>query len=227
MVTTSLYKFIQSELIKRGYNEFTDIDGNLVYFDEDHQFMTKILSYDRQVSEIINDLFNGISLENDDYDDHFKKSFLYRFVNRYINRQTIESFKLELLSTFLVNQDYINRVYTDLDLYINQKSINESSNTQNNNQKVNGTTISDNRNAFANLPQSTVNLDVNNTVMQYPSDNTISRNKQSNENQTVGESSGINNSESKSYQLDELFKSNDILERIFDKFDKKCFLQVW
>src|SRR5699024_8795534 len=123
MVTTTIYNIIQSELIKRGYNEIVDENDNLVFFDEDHQFMTKIF----------NDLFNGMSLEDKEYELHFKKNFLYRFINRKINKQTIESFKFELLSTFLMNQDYINRVYTDLDMYLTQKQINESENKQTNN----------------------------------------------------------------------------------------------
>lgn len=227
MVTTTIYNIIQSELIKRGYNEIVDQDGNLVFFDDDRQFMTKILSFDHDVSEIVDDLFNGMRLEDNDHDHHFKKTFLYRFINRQINRQTIESFKLEMLSTFLMNKDYINRIYSDLDHYITQKQTNESENKQTNNQKVDGSTTSDNRSAFSALPQSTANLDINNTNMQYPSDNTISRNKQTNSNETDGETTGENTGESRSYQLDELFKTNGVLEQIYNIFDVKCFLQVW
>lgn len=227
MVTTTIYNFIQSELIKRGYNEFVDHDGNLVFFDDDHQFMTKILSFDDDVSEIVDDLFNGMGLEDREYDLHFKKTFLYRFINRQINRQTIESFKLEMLSTFLMNQDYINRVYSDLDEYITQKQTNESENEQTNKQVNDGSSTTDNRSAFADLPQSSTNLDVNNTVMQYPSDNTISRNKQTNNSETDGETKGKNKGENRSFQLDELFKTNGLLEQIFNTFDVKCFLQVW
>ena len=227
MTTTTIYNIIQSELIKRGYNEIVDENDNLVFFDEDHQFMTKILSFDDDVSEIVDDLFNGMGLEDKEYDLHFKKTFLYRFINRQINRQTIESFKLEMLSTFLMNQDYINRVYSDLDEYITQKQTNENENEQTNKQVNDGSSTTDNRSAFADLPQSSTNLDVNNTVMQYPSDNTISRNKQTNNSETDGETKGKNKGENRSYQLDELFKTNGLLEQIFNTFDEKCFLQVW
>src|SRR5699024_4885812 len=145
---------------------------------------------------------------------HFKKTFLYRFINRQINRQTIESFKLEMLSTFLMNQDYINRVYSDLDEYITQKQTNESENEQTNKQVNDGSSTTDNRSAFADLPQSTANLDVNNTTMQYPSDNTISRSKQTNQQETDGSTTNESNSENRSYSLDELFKSNGVLENI-------------
>lgn len=227
MVTTTIYNIIQSELIKRGYNEIVDHEGNLVFFDDDHQFMTKIFSFDNDVSEIVDDLFNGFCLDEYDYDHHFKKTFLYRFINRQINKQTIESFKIELISTFLMNQDYINRVYSDLDQYITQKQTNESESEQKNKQVNDGSTTSDNRSAFADLPQSTSNLDVNDTVMQYPSDNTISRNKQINTSETDGETTGVNTGENRSYQLDELFKTSGVLEQIYNTFDVKCFLQVW
>ena len=227
MRTTTLFNYFQSELIKKGFNEFVDNDGNLVFFEKEHQFTTKILSYDKEVSEIVNELFNGVTLDDPIHDKHFKKAFLYRFINRQINRQTIESFKLELLSVFMSNQTYINMVYKDLEKYIQQKNISTSENEQVNNQNNTGTTTSDNRSAFADLPQSTANLDVNNTVMQYPSDNTISRNKQTNQQQTDGSTTNETNTENRSYQLDELFKSNGVLENILNIFDVKCFLQVW
>ena len=227
MRTTTLFNYFQSELIKRGYNEFVDNDGNLVFFEKEHQFTTKILSYDNDVSEIVNELFNGVTLDDPIHDKHFKKAFLYRFINRQINRQTIESFKMELLSVYMSNQTYINMVYNDLEKYIHQKSMSTSENEQVNNQNNTGTTTSDNRSAFADLPQSTANLDVNNTVMQYPSDNTISRNKQTNQQQSEGSTTNETNAENRSYQLDELLKSNGVLENILNIFDIKCFLQVW
>src|SRR5699024_5694081 len=160
MTTTTIYNIIQSELIKRGYNEFVDHDGNLVFFNDDHQFMTKILSFDNDVSVIVDDLFNRNVLDDPVHDDHFKRNFFYRFINRQINRQTIEAFKLELLSVFMSNKTYINMVYEDLEDYILQKNISSSDNEQKNNQVNSGSTTSDNRSAFADLPQSTVNLDV-------------------------------------------------------------------
>ena len=227
MRTTTIYNIIHSELIKRGYNEIIDEDGNLIFFDNDLQFMSKIFSYDEDIYEIVDDLFNGNVLDDPVHDEHFKRNFFYRFINRQINRQTIESFKLELLSVFMSNKTYINMVYNDLEDHILQKNISSSDNEQKNNQVNSGSTTSDNRSAFADLPQSIANLDVNNTTMQYPSDNTISRNKQTNQQQTDGSTTNESNSENRSYSLDELFKSNGVLENILNIFDVKCFLQVW
>lgn len=226
MITT-LYNVIRSELIKDGFNEFIDEDGKLVIFEEESQFMTKILTYDDDVQKIVNKLFTGVSLTLRENDEHFKKTFLVRFLNRQINFQTIESFKVSLLSTFLINERFINSVYDDLDKYINQSQINENTNKQTNEQLTNGSTTADNRQAYAQLPQNNVQLDVNSTIMESANDNTISRNKQINQQENTGETTGESRSENKSYQLNELLKSSQIMENIFNEFDRKCFLQVW
>lgn len=227
MITTTLYNVIRSELIKEGFNEFVNDDGELIFFEEESQFMTKILNYDSDVQTIVEKLFTGASLTIRENDEHFKKTFLYRFLNRQINFQTIESFRISLLSTFLMNQHYINTVYADLDNYINQTQINENTNKQTNEQQTDGFTTTDNRQAYAQLPQNNVQLDVNSTIMESANDNTISRNKQINQQENTGETTGESRSENKSYQLNELLKASTIMENIFNEFDRKCFLQVW
>lgn len=227
MITTTLYNVIRSELIKEGFNEFVDDDGKLVIFEEESQFITKILKYDDDVQKIVNKLFTDQSLNDLEKDEHFKKTFLVRFLNRQINFQTIESFKVSLLSTFLINERFINSVYNDLDNYINQSQINENTNKQTNEQKTDGSTTADNRQAYAQLPQNNVQLDVNSTIMESANDNTISRNKQVNQQENTGETTGESRTENKSYQLNELLKSSQIMENIFNEFDRKCFLQVW
>ena len=219
MVTTTLYNYVQSELIKKGYNEFVNDAGELVFFNQDYQFMQKIFSYDEDIQEITNQLFYGLTLDDSENDKHFKKTFLLRFINRQINRQTIEAFQLELMNVFMTNQQFINSVYQDLEKYVSGQS---DSNQQN--QQVNdGTTTSDNRQAYAELPQNSVNIDVNDSVMTSASDNTISKNKQTNQQAT----DGTTTTQSKSYQLDQLLKTHNIMETIFQTFDKKCFLQIW
>ena len=219
MKTTTLFKLIQSELIKEGFNEFVDEDGNLIFFDSEHQFTSKILSYDEDIKNIVNDLFSNVQLDDQVFDEQFKKMFLYRFINRQINRQTVESFKMQLLYTFLNHQDFLNRLAKDLDQYLTNATEQE----QINQQLTDGTTTNDNRQAFASLPQTNVNIDVNDTNMKSADDNTISRNKQKNNQQTDGTTKGT----SKAYQLDQLLKTNGLLDTILDDFDRKCFLQFW
>ena len=226
-MTTRIFNIVQSELIEKGLNEFVDKEGNLVYFEHDYQFMTKILKYDEDVAEIVNELFSGQSLNDHVFDEHFKKAFLYRFINRRINRQTIEAFRLELLSTFLTNEDYINRLYEDLDKYLTQTNTSDTHNNQTNTQTNTGSNTSDNRTAYAELPQNNVQIDVDSTVMESATDNTITRNKQTNTLETKNEAADDSNSESKAYQLSELFKTNGLLEEVLNVFDVKCFMQTW
>lgn len=216
--TTTLFKYIQSELIKRGLNEF-EKDGELILFDSKQQFMNKIFTYDDDVASIMNDLFIQQSLNDLENDHHFKRLFLYRFVNRQINRQTIESFQLELANVFLSQADYINRIYEELEQYLTGASQSNQSTKQVND----GQTTTDSRSAFSDLPQSSTNLDVDNTIMTAASDNTVSRNKQTNQQA----SDGTQSTHSKTYQLDQLLKTSGIMEQILNQFDRKCFLQIY
>jgi len=227
MVTTTIYKYIQSELIKNGKSEMTVPDDSkyfdppldFIWFDDDLQFTTKILKYDEDIEEIVNQLFAGLSLKNKEHDHHFKKTFINRFTDRQINRQTIESFQMQLVATFLSYEDYINTIYEDMEKFITQTTTNK----QNNNQSTDGQSTSDNRSAFQDLPQSSTNLDLNDTTMDHATDNTISRNKEVNNQVVDVQTTG----ENKSYNFDELAKVGGVLEKIYNEFDRKCFLQVW
>lgn len=235
MTTTTLFKVIQSELIKKGHSEFesetppTDIFpfGKFSFFDKNYQFTERILNFEKDVKDIVEYFFHGYSLEVKEHDTHFKKMFLMRFVNRQINRQTLESFKFELINVFLANQKYINRVYQDSEKFILQQTIGNTDNTQDNKGKSNTISQTDNREAFADLPQDYVNLDVNNTTMQVASDNTISRNKQTSNSENEANTTGNTKALNQSYSLDELIKSSKLLENIMKTFDRKCFLQIW
>ena len=235
MVTTTLYKYFQSELIKEGLDEFVQPDEtgyfdppiDFVWFDEEFQFTTKLMKYDDDIQKMTNKLFSGLSLKNEEHDKHFKKIFVNRFIERQINRQTIEAFKMVLVSTFLSQEDFINSVYENMENFITQTNLSNQKNDQSNKQKTDGKTIVNNRSAFADLPQSSTNLDVNNTVMEHATDNTISKNKQENNQQVDGTTSGTTDGKTQSFQFDELIKSSEIMNKVFEEFDRKCFLQIW
>ena len=207
MATTTLFKIIQTQLINAGKTEFVNEAGELVYFNEEYQFTWKILNYDEDVQNIVDKLFNGVSLNKRENDIHFKKMFLFRFYNRMINKQTIEAFQFELMSTLLSKLSHINRVYDDLNKYLENTQTATSSNNA----------TSDYRQAFSNLPQDSVNIDVDNTVLTYANDNTINRTK----------NIGNNDSENKSYQLSNLIESSHLFDDILNDFDVKCFSQFW
>lgn len=267
MTTTTLYRIIQSELYKRGFNrEIVDENGNLVYFDLEQQNMTKIMRFDDDVKQIIDSLFMN-SLKDNTHDLHFKKAFMFKFLNRQINKQTVESFKFDLISTFMMNEDYINRVYQDSEKYIHrlnesEANSNSKSNTTNNNDDESSSeqtsdttdnstskndTVNSDRKASSNLPNSQPLFNLESDDFDYPStadagkskgesntvnsgntkstNTTINKNTGNSQSDTINEES--NNSISRSYTLDDLFKSINILENIFLDFDKKCFLQIW
>ena len=226
-MTTTLYKIIKSELINNGYDEFVDENGDLIFFDNNKQFTRKILLFDNDVQRVVNDLMIGIELENPGHDMHFKKTFVYRFLNRKINRQTVDAFQYELLATFLSKQDYINAIYEDVEKFILQENSSNQTSNQNNEQETNSNNLNDSRSAYANLPQSEVNLDVDNTTISTADDNTVSRNKQVSQQTSNNKTNGETLNKSNQYKLDELIKSSNLLSNILDEFDLKCFMQIF
>src|SRR5699024_9585845 len=173
ITTTTIFNIIRSELIKKGHSEFESVTpqtdvfplGEFVFYMQDYQFTEKTLRYDEDVTDIIDYIFFGVSLNKEVHDKHFKKGFLSRFVNRQINRQIVETIKMELLSTYISNETFINTIYEDLEKYIEQTNTTNGETNQINKQLNDGSTTTDNRQAFADLPQSSTNLDVDNTVM--------------------------------------------------------------
>lgn len=209
--TTTLNEYINSELELIGQDEFIDSEGNLIIFNEEFQFIQKILKYDEDVHNIVtNKIFKGYKLSNDSVDRYFKKAFITRFLDREIGRQTIEAFSSQLLYVTLTHQEYIETVFgSEYQKYFEQHvdyntdtvgntieqstEHGETKQTQNTNTKdthsdqsntthsdtssTNGQTTSDDRSAEATLPQSEVNINVNNTELSYADTNNISKNK--------------------------------------------------
>ena len=214
MTTATLYNVIHSELIKSGFNEVVDYNGKLVYFDDNNQFMTKMLKYDDDVAEIVDTLFLNQSLKNPVHDQHFKQSFMTRFLNRQINAQTIDSFKMLLISTFKTYESHLNTVYDELDKFIKQESISEresnsaasdtsnSQSNQNNTQETQSETTtnntSDTRSAQAELPQNNVQIDLNDTTMNSADRTDMNRTKQDNLSTGKDNTSGNTSSQTES-----------------------------
>ena len=210
-----------------GLSEFEDENGELLFFDDDSQFITKIMNYDDDTKKVIDNLFHGFQLKDIEHDTHFKKTFIFKFLNREINRQTIEAFKLQLMMTCLTQEHYMNIIYTDMERFITSSSVTTSDSLQKNDQKTDGESIANNRQAYAELPQNNVNIDLNDDTMTSANDNTISKNNQLTQQHVDGETETSSNSETKQYQLETLFQSSGILENLLTIFDRKCFLQVW
>lgn len=217
--TITLYDYIASELQQRGHNEFVNDQGEWVAFDKKYQFIQKMMHYDEDVAEIVDELFLGSRLDDQQQDDHFKRLFILNFMERSIAFQSVEIFASKLSFVFLTNQSFINTVLTNADDYISMTQKNNQETTEENE----ATNITDNRQAFADLPQSEVNLDLDDDTMDYATDNTVSKNKQGN----TGSSQQENQGETKTYQLDNLIKSQGLLQPVFQQMDQRCFLQTW
>ena len=225
--TTTLNEYINGELMRMGKDEFIN-NGKLTIFDEEFQFIQKIIKFDEDVYKIVNEkIFKNLKFEDEKVDKHFKKSFITRFLDREINRQTIEAFASQVVYITLTHEEYINTVfgsefYKYLEQHVdfnndyvgntieNSTEHGETKQTQDSNTKDNysdtsntthsettkgkGGSTDDNRSANATLPQSEVNINVDNTNLNYADENNISRNKNTNFNDT--DTSG--NSETKS-----------------------------
>lgn len=290
--TTTIMDILKGELQKRGFNEFVN-DGNLTFNDKSYAFIQKILRFDEDVKDIVDDvIFQGFRFNDERIDRYFKQSFVTRFLDREINRQTVEAFGTQVLHYTIIREDYIftvfgSEVYKYLENHVDynadqigntvedetQNQTNEQTQNQNsketqnniNNQtetrdtNTDSSNVTDNREATTNLPQSEININVDNDVLSYADTNNISKNKGTNTSDektngttdTTGETTingtqdsitnGVQDSTrntnqdstsnqkslSKTYLLENLDKIYTMRERLYNDYDRKCFLQIW
>ena len=211
MVTTTLINVIQSELISLGKNELFN-NNQITAYNDDFTFINKALKYDKDIKYIMNEkIFLGLALENPKHDDKFKRHFLNRFIHYEIAFQTIEIFSSTVSYIFLNNMDFLNNYYENIDDFIKGKNTTDN--------KGNEGSISTNRQATATLPQSEVNIDLNDDTFSYADENNINKNKTSLERE--GQTTSF------SFDIDKLEKSKALLEYVFEDFERACFLKVW
>lgn len=243
--TTTISEYLHGELDRMGSSEFIDKEGNLIIFNEDYQYIQKILKYDDDVHNIVTSkIFKGFEFQDPQVDKNFKKSFITHFLDREIGRQTIESFSSQVLYVTLTHEDYIKYTYSRLfDDYLTGLNTGESHSVNENLSESKATSkdtstnesINADRNATATLPQSEVNTNVDNDELRFADENTISKSKSN----SSGVSDGTRNSNDKqngtsdttqksnNYDIEILNKAFDMKEKIFNVFDKKCFLHIW
>lgn len=209
--TATLFGMLKAEMINIGLNEFFN-NNQITAFEDEFQFIKKMMKYDEDTHNLVTKMFfQGYELPDKTVDKTFKKMFLNRFLNRQIQTQTVEVFSAKLLSKTMQHENYLIEVMMNVSKYILGENTNETTGTN--------TNTTDNRNLRNDLPQSLSNIDVNNDIIAYATENTINKNQ----------SKGNNNSQSKNqtYNLDTLQKSRNLLEPIFLDIDRSCFLQVW
>lgn len=258
--TTTLMEIIQNELQRNGHNEFYNA-GQLSFNNDKYAFIQKVLRFDHDVKCIIDDIiFKGFKFNDERIDRYFKEAFTTRFLDREIGRQTVEAFASLVLYECLIREDYIYTVFgSELYKYLenhvdfnsdeieNQISEENQDNTSNETYDENtvgkGTSVSDDREATSTLPQSEMNMNVDNDVLTFADDNTITKNKTTttNDDGTTGQrdttgntkrngtqdTTGNQKSLQKTYLMENLEKLYTSRERIFNDFDKKCFLHIW
>lgn len=208
--TATLMEIIQSELQNMGHDEFIN-KGHLTFNDSEFAFIQKVLRYDEDVQKIVNRVFfKGFRFNDERIDRYFKESFVTRFIDREIGRQTVEAFASQVLYVTLTREDYIYTVFgQEMQKYMEQhnetisedrgkglENTTEQGQTKqrtqdkthedyrdDTNEKYQDTSHeedvsrTDNRSAESTLPQSEVNLNVDNTVLDYADTNNISRDK--------------------------------------------------
>lgn len=238
--TTTIMDILKGELQKRGFNEFVN-DGMLTYNDKSYAFIQKVLRFDEDVKDIVDDIiFQGFRFNDDRIDRYFKQAFVTRFLDREINRQTVEAFGTQVLFFTITHEDTIYTVFGD-ELYkylenhvdFNSDEIGNMISEDTSDRDMTGHNTTDNRELTSSLPQSQINLNVDNDMLDYGDDNTISKNKNDSTNnestKTNGtqDTTGNTKSLTKTYLLENLEKIYGMRERLINDYDKKCFLQIW
>lgn len=253
--TASLMDIIQTELINNGLNEFVNkVDGvpQITKNDDKFTFIRKVAQYDDDVQTVVNrTFFMNFKFQNAKADLFFKRSFITRFLDRQIGNQTVDLFANHLVGQMITDEPFIINLYENMDKYLisyndntNVNNTNSISDVKNENEtNSNATSNSDTHDGFnranADLPQDNTDLDLNKNSVDYANNTDVNRGYNNNKSNTVNNEQGntktntISNDKTNSsgnatsYNADVLDKLNVQWDNLFNKYDKKLFLQVW
>lgn len=206
---------IQTGLINNGLNEFVNkIDGveQITLHSDKFTFIRKVAQYDEDVQQVVNKMFfMNFKLANPQADLFFKHSFVTRFLDREIANQTVDLFANHLVGEVITDEVFITNLYENMAKYLSS----DSNNDTNNETKSNG----GNNSADIDLPQDNVNLDLHADKADYANENRIYRDF--NNVVATGNTHGTN------FNADVLDKISVQWDNLYNKYDKKLFLQVW
>lgn len=213
--TTTLSEIIRSELIRRGFSDFENKNkSRVIFYDDNGPFIKKCMNYDKDVDDIVTiKFFINNRLNNIEYDKKFKKLWLNRFLSHEIGFQTMERFASENTMCFLKLEDQIFNYYENFNKYLTGDTDTTSSGTDIKNSEM--------RNLESTLPQSEINLNVDDDILNYGDSNTLQKTKDDGvtTNKSITNNFAINN-------LEQAIKL-DYMQKILNKFEKKCFLKIW
>lgn len=244
-------KKIVDEMFFKGF-KFNDerIDR---YFKE--AFTTRFL--DREIGRQTVEAFAGLVLyETIIREEYISRVFgneLYKYLENHVD------YKGEVIGN-TIEDEIQNQINEELQKQTSEENTDTTSNeTYKEDTTSKGTNVSDSREATSTLPQSEMNMNVDNDVLTFADDNTITKNKTTttDESNTTGERDSTGNTKttgkqdsntnattdskrnsnqdttsnqktySKTYLMENLEKLYSTRERIFNDYDRKCFLHIW
>ena len=242
--TITLFDFIQAEFIKQGHEEFFDYedfnnkekDFGMKFNDERNSFMYKILNYDEDTQDVINNrIFRGLKLKSTQQDRMYKQMFLMKYLNHQIGFQTIEEFTSQVMFLFMTHKEYLDYYYEHYIDMLQQKNQGSSSTTSTNEGSSISTDEGDSgysaRSANVTLPQNQPFVDLESSYVDYADDTRadFSKNNKSSTTETENKSDSENSGETLNvrFSLDELNKTRNIMKRYIEEYQKPCFMLVW
>ena len=223
------------------------------YFKE--AFTTRFL--DREIGRQTVEAFAGLVLyETIIREEYISRVFgneLYKYLENHVD------YKGEVIGNTIEDETQ-NQINEELQKQTSEENTDTTSNeTYKEDTTSKGTNVSDSREATSTLPQSEMNMNVDNDVLTFADDNTITKNKTTttDESNTTGERDSTGNTKttgkqdsntnattdstrnsnqdttsnqktySKTYLMENLEKLYSTRERIFNDYDRKCFLHIW
>lgn len=223
------------------------------YFKE--AFTTRFLN--REIGRQTVEAFAGLVL----YETIIREEYIFRVFGdelyKYLENHV--DYKGEVIGNTIEDETQ-NQINEELQNQTSEENTDTTTNeTYSEDTQSNGTNVADSREATARLPQSEINMNVDNDVLTFADDNTITKNKTSttDESNTNGSRDTTSNSKttgqqdsttnatsdstrnsnqdttsnqktySKTYLMENLEKLYSTRERIFNDYDRKCFLHIW
>ena len=223
------------------------------YFKE--AFTTRFL--DREIGRQTVEAFAGLVLyETIIREEYIHRVFgdeLYKYLENHVD------YKGEVIGNTIEDETQ-NQINEELQNQTSEENTDTTTNeTYSEDTTSKGTNVSDSREATSTLPQSEMNMNVDNDVLTFADDNTITKNKTTttDESNTTGERDSTGNTKtngqqdsttnttsdstrnsnqdttsnqktySKTYLMENLEKLYSTRERIFNDYDRKCFLHIW
>lgn len=223
------------------------------YFKE--AFTTRFLDREigRQTVEAFASLVLYETIIREEYIYTVFGSELYKYLENHVD------YKGEVIGN-TIEDEIQNQINEELQKQTTEENTDTTSNeTYKEDTTSKGTNVSDSREATSTLPQSEMNMNVDNDVLTFADDNTITKNKTTttDESNTTGERDTTGNTKttgkqdsntnattdskrnsnqdttsnqktySKTYLMENLEKLYSTRERIFNDYDRKCFLHIW